>query len=125
MNPFDYAFDLVTRNEYDSDVPTRKDYKTFLINRTLSYYEDLVLYINEMNRYPDIDDSMNYDFLFHAIDKKNRKKKFWSKGKKYENMEIIKTYYHYSNVKAISVLSVLSDSDIDKIKKKLNKGGKS
>ena len=63
MNPFEYAHDLITKNKYDSDIPDRKDYKQFLLNRTLSYHNDLIHYINELNRYPDISDKGHYDFI--------------------------------------------------------------
>ena len=49
MNPFEYAHDLVTKESYDEEVPDRKDYKQFLINRTLSYHNDIIHFVNEMN----------------------------------------------------------------------------
>jgi hypothetical protein len=125
MNPFEYAHDLITKEKYDSDIPERKDYKQFLLNRTLSYHNDLIHYINELNRYPDISDKGHYDFINTAVPKKKRQKKYWVKGKKYENMEIVKEYYKYSTSKCITALSVLSDKDIKNIKDKLYKGGTS
>jgi hypothetical protein len=123
MNPFDYAHDLITKEKHDDDVPDRKDYKQFLINRTLSYHGDLIHHINEMNRYPDIGDKPHYDFVYSSVSKKKRKKKYWAKGKKYENLQIVKEYYNYSNTKAIIALSVLSDKDIKNIKDRLFRGG--
>ena len=92
MNPFEYAHDLITKENYDSDIPERKDYKQFLLNRTLSYHNDLIHYINELNRYPDISDKGHYDFINAAVPKQKRQKKYWVKGKKYENMEICLLY---------------------------------
>jgi hypothetical protein len=63
--------------------------------------------------------------LHNIIPKKKRPKKFWIKGKKLENMEIVKEFFKYSNSKAETALDVLSDGDIDYIKSKLNKGGMS
>ena len=74
--------------------------------------------------YPDVDDKLHYGFLNFYIPKKRRSKKWWVKGKKYENMEIIKEYYGYSTNKAITALSVLTDKDIVNIKQKLYKGGR-
>ena len=125
MNPFEYASDLITKEHYDSDISERKDYKKFLINRTLSYHIDLLHYINEMNLYTDVDDKLHYDFLYHSIDKKKRARKFWIKGKKIENIELIKSYFNYSNSKAEAALSLLSESDIEHIKKMMYKGGSS
>ena len=123
MNPFEYANELITKDKYDEETPERKDYKPFLINRTLSYHNDLIHYVNYLNQYPDVNDKLHYDFLNLSIAKKKRPKKWWVKGKKYENMEVIKEYYKYSTDKAITALSLLSDKDIKNIKNKLFKGG--
>ena len=123
MNPFDYAHDLITKENLDEDTHERKDYKMFLINRTLSYHSDIALFINEVNRYPDIKTKMHFDYIHNAVPKKRRKKKYWAKGKKLENMQIVKEYYKYSNQKCLDVLSVLSDTDIETIKAKLYRGG--
>ncbi|SVB24422.1 uncharacterized protein METZ01_LOCUS177276 [marine metagenome] len=125
MNPFDYAHDLITKENLDEDTPERKDYKTFLINRTLSYHSDIALFINELNRYPDINTQMHFDYVHNAIPKKKRKKKYWAKGKQLENMLLVKEYYKYSNQKCLDTLSVLSDKDIKNIKTNLYKGGSS
>ena len=124
MNPFEYANDLITKDNYDEEIPERKDYKPFLINRTLSYHNDLIYCANQINLYPDVDDKLHYGFLNFYIPKKRRSKKWWVKGKKYENMEIIKEYYGYSTNKAITALSVLTDKDIVNIKQQLYKGGR-
>jgi len=125
MNPFEYANDLMIEESYDVDIEQRKDYKEFLINRSLSYQPDLIYAVNEINRYPDVEKKLHYDFLHNIIPKKKRPKKFWIKGKKLENMEIVKEFFKYSNSKAETALDVLTDGDIDYIKSKLNKGGMS
>ena len=125
MNPFDYAHDLVTKEKYDEEIPDRKDYKQFLINRTLSYDKELIHHINYLNQLPDIIDKFHYDFIHKSIKKKKRKKNYWAKAKKYEHLEMIKEYFNYSTPKALSVLSVLSDKDIETIKIRVYKGGAS
>ena len=54
MNPFEYANDLMVKESYDVDIEQRKDYKEFLINRSLSYKLDLIYAVNDINRYPDV-----------------------------------------------------------------------
>ena len=125
MNPFDYAHDLITKENLDKEMSDRKDYKTFLINRTLSYHSDIALFINELNRYPDIKPQMHFDYVHNAIPKKRRKKAYWAKGKKLENMQTVKEYYKVSNQKCLEYLSVLSDKEIKDIEKKLYRGGNS
>ena len=125
MNPFEYANDLMVKEGYDVDIEERKDYKEFLINRSISYQPDLIHIINEINRYPDVDKKLHYDFLHYIIPKKKRPKKFWVKGKKLENMELIKEYFKYSDSKASTALSVLTEGDIEYIKSMTKKGGMS
>ena len=45
-------------------------------------------------------------------------------GDEIENLEYVKEFYGYSNVKAKAALDVLSDEQISAIKRKLYKGGK-
>jgi len=123
VSPFDLAHDLTTRERYDSDVSEMKSYTKFLLNRTLSYHPDLIAYANEMNIHIDVSDKLHYDYMHHSIDKKRRSKKYWAKSKKYEHLEMVKEYFNYSNQKALSALSVLSDSDIETIENLMNKGG--
>tara|TARA_Y100001951_G_scaffold19652_1_gene14706 strand:+ start:3814 stop:4191 length:378 start_codon:yes stop_codon:yes gene_type:complete len=125
MNPFEYANDLMVKESYDVDIEQRKDYKEFLINRSLSYQSDLIYIVNEINKYPDVEKKLHYDFLHGTIAKKKRPRKFWIKGKILENMDIVKEVFKYSNSKAETALSVLTDGDIDYIKIKMNKGGMS
>ena len=123
VSPFDLAHDLTSRERYEAESCEMKEYKTFLINRSLSYHGDLIGYVNEMNIHTDVCNRFHYDFLHHSIPKKKRSKKFWSKSKKIEHLEMVKEYFNYSNQKALSALSVLSDSDIKTIAKQMNKGG--
>ena len=123
VSPFDLAHDLTTRERYDSDVSEMKSYTKFLLNRTLSYHPDLIAYANEMNIHIDVSDKLHYDYMHHSIDKKRRSKKYWAKSKKYEHLELVKEYFNYSNQKALSALSVLSDNDIETITNLMNKGG--
>ena len=123
VSPFDLAHDLTSKERYEAESCEMKEYKTFLINRSLSYHGDLIGYVNEMNVHTDVCNRFHYDFLHHSIPKKKRSKKYWSKVKKIEHSEMVKEYFNYSNQKALSALSVLSDSDIETIAKQMNKGG--
>ncbi len=117
MNPFQYANDLMKKKEYVGDcIRERKDYKPFFINRSLSYQPDLI---------PMLETKAHYDFLHQTVDKKKRPFRGWIKAKKLDDLAIVKEYYKYSNKRALESLSILSESDIQYMKEKLNKGGKS
>ena len=126
MNPFQYANDLMNKKEYVGDcIRERKDYKPFFVNRSLSYQPDLIHYANMMNENPMLEVKAHYDFLHETVEKRKRPFRPWIKVKKLDDLAIVKEYYKYSNKKALESLNILTEDDINKLKQRLNKGGKS
>ena len=126
MNPFEYANDLMKKKDYDGDyIRERKDYKPFFINRSLSYYPDLIYNANMMNEHPMLEVKAHYDFLHQTVEKKSRKKQYWIKVKKLEDLAVVKEYYKYSNKRALECLDILTEVNINHLREKLFKGGKS
>ena len=126
MNPFEYANDLMKKKDYDGDcIRERKDYKPFFINRSLSYYPDLIYNANMMNENPMLATKAHYDFLHQTVEKKSRKKQYWIKVKKLEDLAIVKEYYKYSNKRALECLDILTEVNINHLREKLFQGGKS
>jgi site-specific recombinase XerD len=126
MNPFQYANDLMKKKDYVGDcIRERKDYKPFFINRSLSYQPDLIHYANMMNENPMLETKAHYDFLHQTVEKRKRPFRAWIKAKKLDDLTIVKEYYKYSNKKALESLNILTENDINKLKQRLNKGGKS
>ena len=124
ISPFDFANSInYTKENLMVDDWSEKQYNAFIINKSLSHGIDTVVAANEMNARPHLDAKLQYDFLCGFVRKKKRFNK-WLKPEKEENLEIIKEYFGYSNVRAQEVLRILSDEDIVEIKKLLNKGGK-
>ena len=125
MNHFDYLTSINdTKKDIMIDDLAEKDYNSFMVNRGLSYFNDTILIANEMNTKHFIDKRMQYDFHMNLV----RKKKRWSKWNKAEvdkDLKIVKEYYGYSSGKARQVLSLLTDENIQDLKKRLYKGGKS
>ena len=124
ISPFDFVKSVTdTKENLIVDDWSEKQYNAFIINKSLSHGIDTVVAANEMNARPHLDAKLQYDFLQGFVRKKKRFNK-WLKAEKEENLEIIKEYFGYSNVRAQEVLRILSDEDIVEIKKLLNKGGK-
>jgi hypothetical protein len=125
MNHFDYLNSINdTKKDIMVDDLAEKDYNAFMVNRGLSYYNDTVIYANEMNKYAQIDSRMQYDFLKQIVRKRKRFSK-WNKADKSADIEVIKEYYGYSRDKAYQVLSILTKDQLDIIRKKISKGGRS
>lgn len=124
MNPFDYLNSInSTKKDIMVDDASEKGYSPYMINRGLSYFNDTVLYANEMNRYHHLDNKLQYHFLINSIRPRKRFSK-WLKKSDPDSVEVVKEYYGYSNEKARQVLYLLSDMQINELKQRLYKGGK-
>lgn len=100
-----------------------KQYVPFMINRSLSYFNDTVLLANEMNINHHLDARMQFDFLLHTVRKGKRFAK-WAKSSTPDDIEVVKEYYQYSDRKAMEALSLLTDDQISELKQRVYKGGK-
>lgn len=99
------------------------DYKPFLINRSLSYHMDCVLYASEMNNYPEIDKDMQYHYFLNTIRPMKRKFQPWQKAEVLKDLECVKIHFGYSNEKAKDALRILNEEQLAEIRAKTNKGG--
>ena len=124
MNPFEYLNSInYSKNDIMVDDIAEKHYNSFMVNRSLSYFPDTVMFANEMNRWHHLDSRLQFDFLINTIRKRKRFSK-WIKPNKENDIDVIKEYYGYSNEKARQALSVLSPEEITIIRNKVNKGGR-
>lgn len=98
------------------------EYKPFLVNRSLSYFKDSVLLANEMNRFHELDNKLQYDFFINTLRKQKRFSK-WQKAQSSDIISAIKFYYGYNDEKASQALRILSDDQKQSILKKVSKGG--
>ena len=101
-----------------------KEYAHFLVNRSLSYHQDCILYANEMNRRFDISHKLQYHYLLNTIRKRKRFAK-WSKPELIDDLNIVMDYYSISREKAEEYLNILTKSEIETLKRRMKKGGKS
>ena len=124
MNPFDYVNAInLTKKDIMVDDIAEKGYSAFMVNRSLSYFNDTVLMANEMNINHHIDNRLQFDFLLNIVRKKKRFSKFM-KPETVSDVEVVKEYYGYSNEKAKQALTLLTSDQINELKKKVFKGGK-
>ena len=114
---------LQTKKNVFQDELDYKDYKTFVVNRALSYHMYCVLYVNELNIKPNIDEDMQYQYLLNTIRPMKRKFQPWQKPSADKDIECVKEYFGYSNEKAREALRILTDDQVAEIKAKTNKGG--
>ena len=123
LSPFDFI-NAISHTKIDlmEQENAESQYKSYVINKGLSFYPDTVIQANEMNSRPHLDKRMQFNFLINIIRSKKRYSK-WLKPEKLNDLEVVQEYYGYSKEKARQVLPLLSDEQINYIKLRIKKGG--
>jgi len=126
MNVFDFvnAINFDKRDLFD-DPQAEKDYVPFIVNRSLSYFPDTVMYANEMNGRGHVSKKMQFEFLKNSVSKKKRFSKWVKKDVSTDDLTAVQEFYKYSMEKALDVISILSSEQLNFIKQQMDKGGKS
>ena len=126
MTPFDYVNainktkkDLMTGGEDDQQA--EKDYVSFVVNRSLSYFPDTLMYVNEINRYPDLDKKLQFHFLLNSIRPGKRFSK-WVKKEDSTDLLAVMQYYKYGINKAKQALPLLTNEQLSIIKNTITSG---
>jgi hypothetical protein len=120
---FQYINDLSNDKQYLMNKGLfEKEYNAHQTNRFFSYFSDTVMLSNMMNMSYQLPNNLQHDFYYHEVRKRKRWTK-WFKSEKSQDIELIKEYYKYNDQKAREALSILSENQLDDIRKKLNKGG--
>ena len=111
------------KNLIDEDPSVEKEYPPYIINRCFSGHLDAIMFANEMNQYHFLDRKMQYDFLLNTL---RSKKRFspWLRKDTIKDLDLVKSYYGYSNEKAKQALRILSKEQLNFIKSKFETGGK-
>ena len=109
-------------NIMDEDALTEKEYPPFVVNRTLSYFLDTIMYANEINTHHHADNKLQFDYLLNSIRSKRRFSR-WLKPDENKNLDVIKEYYGYSNQKAKDALNILTEDQLSLLNKRMEKGG--
>lgn len=127
VNPFDYVNSITFTKQNmmrgtENDELAEKDYNAFFVNKALSWFPDTVLYANEMNRLPDINNKLAYEYLLHSIRRKKRFAK-WSKPEDDEDLKLVANCFQCNLNVAKQYLSLLSEEQIEMLRQQQEKGG--
>lgn len=99
------------------------EYVPFIVNKALAFHYDCVGFANEMNMRPFLDKKLQYYFLLYTIRGYKRPFQKWYKRETMEDIEVVKEYFNFSTEKAKQALMILSEDQLNNIKKLLDKGG--
>ncbi len=119
---FDFLKDLAEEKKDILTEENESQYSPYMVNRFLSMDQTTIMYANEMNTRHFLAKRLQYDYYIHSLKKQKRFFKYVKEDVQ-DNIDIIKEYFGYSKSRAKEALSILSESDIEYIKNKLNKGG--
>ena len=116
------SINFTKQNLLEEDPLREKKYPAFIINKCLSGFVDTVMFSNEINQYPGLDNKLQYDFYLNSIRKKKRFSP-WLRKDKVQDLDAVKQYYGYSNEKAMQALKILNKDQLKFIRDRLNVGG--
>lgn len=105
----------------ENDELSEKQYNAFMVNRGLSYFQDTVALANEMNQRPNLDNKMQYEFLLNLVRQRKRFSK-WHKKDENKKIDLLCEHYGCSQRKAVEILSVLTDEQVNEICQLMLKG---
>jgi len=114
---------LIQKKKYILTLENEKDYTPYVVNMALSQHIDCVLYVNEMNRYPDLDNKLQYDFYYHSLVAKKRPYQKWLKSTNSPDLINVKEYFSCSTSKAKEALKILTPEQLKSIAEYVDKGG--
>jgi hypothetical protein len=116
------SINMSKENLIDEDPDLESKYPPFIVNKCLSGQTDSLMFANEMNRFPQLDHKLQYDFFLNSLRKRKRFSP-WLRKDKVDNIAAIREYYGFSTEKAEHALNILTTEQINFIHGKLDKGG--
>lgn len=128
LTPFDFVNainqskrDLIADSE--DPAATEAQYVPYIVNRTFSYFQETVLYANEMNINHHLDKAPQFQFYLSSLRPRKRFAK-WHKPDADDRITLIREYYGCSFAVAQQYADVLSTDAVEAIRSRLNQGGK-
>ena len=123
-NPFDFVKSVsYDKKDIMVDDIEEKAYQPFLINKALSYHQDSVFLVNEMNVRHGTDNRLQYLFFINTLRKRKRFSK-WHKPYESKKLDTVKNAFGISTIQAKEYLELLNDKQYRELKNSMKLGGK-
>lgn len=127
LSPFDFINAISNKNadilkEPQAELQYKKS--AFIVNRGLAYFPDTIMQANNMNLNSHIPPDWQFSYLLNSTTKSKRYSEWAKKLPASKDLELVMKYYDYSKRKAMAVLTILTEEQLDIIRKKFDKGGK-
>lgn len=105
------------------DSPDRA-YVPFMVNRGLSYFNDTVMFANEMNQYASLPAKMQYDFLRYGVRPRKRFSKWGKRADDTADVQLLMKHYECNAERAREVIGFYPEEELALLRKKYERGGK-
>ena len=123
-NPFDFVKSVsYDKKDLMVDEVEEKAYQPFLVNKALSYHQDSVFLVNEMNIRHITDNRLQYLFFINTLRKRQRFSK-WHKPYESKKLDTVKSYFGVSTKVAKEYLELIDDKQYRELKESMKLGGK-
>lgn len=114
---------LQTKKDVFTDDPNMRDYNPYMINKALSNYIDSVIFANNMNMSYHLHKKAQYDYYINIVRAMKRPYAKWYKAQKEDDLEAVKLFFGYSTKQAREAIKLLTEEQIDIIRKTTTIGG--
>ena len=115
---------ILQKKQYVLTEENEKEYNPYIVNLAISQHSDCILYVNELNQYPMLDNKLQYDFYYNLLKAKKRPYQKWFKSSESKDLLNVKEYFGVSSEKAKDALRILTADQLQHISKTVDKGGR-
>lgn len=128
-NPFDYVNTILQSKENmmrgsENDKLAEDGYNPWLTNLALSQHEDTILIANLINTLHHLPKRAQYEMLINTVRSKKRQFRKWAKPTADEDLDLVCEMYLCNRTIGKEYLSLLSEEQIESLRKRRHKGGK-
>ena len=118
LSPFDFVKSIneKTENLIQVQPEVEKDYLPYMVNRSLSFSPDTILYANSMNERWTLDKKLQYDFLYGSVRRRRRYDK-WMKREEDEMLPLVVELYKVNQRRAAEYLSLLTEEQKQQLRR--------
>lgn len=128
-NPFDYVNSILQTKEHmmrgtENDKLAEDGYNPWLTNVSLSYHSDTILMANLANSLHHLPKRAQYDLLINMVRPKKRQFHKWAKQTVSEDLDLVCEVYECNRTVGNEYLSLLTQEQLEALRKQRRKGGK-
>lgn len=128
-NPFDYVNSILQTKEHmmrgtENDKLAEDGYNPWLTNVSLSYHSDTILMANLANSLHHLPKRAQYDLLINMVRPKKRQFRKWAKQTVSEDLDLVCEVYECNRTVGNEYLSLLTQEQLEALRKQRRKGGK-